>query len=209
MEINLGNLNNKELTDFLSILYNATELDHFVNDGKKYKECTNSWDRGNTKNREPHDKDRECKGDSYDDCTFRAKIRPIGNVIYKVNIKLSKLKSEDYAKLNEIFKDIRTVFKKDKSASINDIKLVGFDTIELKNTRGENDDHRGSTHCNLRVDYEDSYKLTKLNLTQLIVGLYRIKSHKFDKWYELFSDARISVKNGSNLVISCGFDHGS
>ncbi len=201
------------LTEFIQFLYNISTLDHFVHEGKKYLECSNSWSSETDTVREAHDIDTDCS--SYmDECELEPTVFPVSNasVMYKVNIDLD----ED---INDIMNDISVVSIKiimtnvvtflQNGGKTSDIKLVGFNSITLKNNCGINEDHRGSTHCNLLVDYEEKYQLIKLNLNQLLVGLYRIKSHKFDKNYEMFCSCHHEIEAHNKLLLKFEFDHGS
>jgi hypothetical protein len=224
MEINIKNLNKPQYTSLIRTLYTATRIDHFVYENKKYRECSNQWSDEDDTPREPYDPDQECTAymndgeegeESEDDdiCYFKPSVFPVydGSVIYKINFHIDTLK--DY--LNDIESPtIKNVFKNiiefiQSGNKLTDINFTGYNSIVLKNICGINPDHRGSTHCNLAVNYEETYQLTKLNLNQLIVGMYRIKSHKFDYNYEMFISCSKKIEPNNRLVIEFDFDHGS
>jgi hypothetical protein len=80
--------------------------------------------------------------------------------------------------------------------------------VVLRNLSGFNDDHRGSNHTKIELDFHPEYELPNNTQAAFIEGLYRIKSHKFDKWYELYSRCTVRLV-GSVIVVSLTFDHGS
>jgi hypothetical protein len=81
-------------------------------------------------------------------------------------------------------------------------------SVELINTCGINEDHRGSNHTDIQLDFNPNWVLRGSTLRDLVEGMYRVKSHKFDYNYELFCGSQITkVKNG--IRIEFDFDHGS
>jgi hypothetical protein len=48
----------------------------------------------------------------------------------------------------------------------------------------------------------------EFNLYELILTNTNLKSHKFDKWYELYCGAKCK-KIGNKIQINLEFDHGS
>lgn len=73
-----------------------------------------------------------------------------------------------------------------------------------------NHDHRGSDHCLLptTTDFINNVELTNPTLEDLAITLYRMKSHKWDYYYELFCDCEIEYEK-DKLILKLGFDHGS
>lgn len=95
---------------------------------------------------------------------------------------------------------------------VSDMKNLVFPadyTVTLVNTSGFNRDKRGQDKTAIKLDYHDSFQLQKNTLKNFLQGLYRIKSHKFDKWYELFSDVKLEIDGEKNITVSVRFDHGS
>lgn len=82
--------------------------------------------------------------------------------------------------------------------------------ILLSNVAGRNNDHRGSDHCRVHLAMKKYQMLTlPCSLSDLAQACYRIKSHKFDKWYELYSGIT-SIKISNNcMYVGVNFDHGS
>ena len=82
-------------------------------------------------------------------------------------------------------------------------------SLRIKNVDGINGDHRGSTHCKLGRDnlYEDSVEISlPCTIIQFAQELFRVKSHKWDKWYKLYSSSDY-VFDDETLFLS--FSHGS
>ena len=89
------------------------------------------------------------------------------------------------------------------------VNIMGAKTLILQNTRGYNYDKRGSNKCDLYLEfYEEKEIALPVTLKQLADAFFRIKSHKFDSWYELYCGCKKVVsKNG--VVLKVNFDHGS
>lgn len=82
--------------------------------------------------------------------------------------------------------------------------------IELINKRGFNNDHRGSNNTKVTLDFHDKYVIKNKSCTigNFADACYRIKSHKFDYWYELYTYVLVS-SNGRHIKLNFEFDHGS
>ncbi len=86
-------------------------------------------------------------------------------------------------------------------------KLFNIDDtkkIILKNVSDYVKDRKNFTG----LDFHDAYQLTSNSITGLINGLYRIKSHKFDKWYEFYSEITEVEEDTDCVTISVRFKHG-
>ncbi len=91
----------------------------------------------------------------------------------------------------------------------NNIKVFAnqITNLEIQNEAGINYDHRGSTHCKLGGDnlFEDTVEISlPCTIVQFAEALFRIKSHKWDYYYELYSSA--DYDDGTLLL---DFAHGS
>ena len=96
-----------------------------------------------------------------------------------------------------------------KDKTLKDFKLLCEKEINLKNENGVNKDHRGSDHTRIILDFHDNFNLPKnCTLQEFADGCYRVKSHKFYHWYELYVGASIE-QSEKKLNIHLGFDHGS
>lgn len=174
-----------------------TRLHHIMYEGLPYYERSNTW--GDTRPNDSdisHDEDEECSG--YSSCETESEIYPdnVEDVEYI------------YEKHDE---DMRCVRLKAilNEYSEDEVIICGYNNISFENTSGINDDHRGSTHCKVDLAYEDLIEFDSyISLKTLIEVYYRIKSHKFDKWYELYSSTGLDYDDYTANV-SVKFDHGS
>lgn len=83
--------------------------------------------------------------------------------------------------------------------------------VTLINKSGINYDHRGSNHTKIELDFHTSWELKDNRYKTFVHGLYRIKSHKFDRCYELFlyiTNVEVDREN-KTIKIVLKFDHGS
>jgi hypothetical protein len=112
-----------------------------------------------------------------------------------------------------------------------EIKKYGYNTqcfdpnkrVILHNVKKINRDKRGTTYLDiistklnknkLRLNFHKEWELEDNTLLSFLEGLYQIKSHKFDNWYELFSGVSSYLEEkfyGKNILhIFIDFDHGS
>lgn len=123
---------------------------------------------------------------------------------------------EDYHDFSDYIKDYNE-YHRTYIELINNIECIEMPNIILKNVDfilltnkdGYNEDHRGSDHCKVKLDFHKTYKVKcPINLEDFFKALYRMKSHKWDSWYELYIDSIITL-NHNTLCIDLHFDHGS
>ena len=93
-------------------------------------------------------------------------------------------------------------------------RAVLFQGMDMKliNTSGYNDDCRGSDRCLIQLPFETTALLrAPFTLAELIQATFRLKSHKFDFWYELFTRASVQARTGKrpSMHVKMVFDHGS
>jgi len=89
-----------------------------------------------------------------------------------------------------------------------------FQQIIFENCSGYNFDHRGANHCKIQLAQYAKFIhhccQDNLSLYDLCDIYHKLKSHKFDYWYELFCDAKIECDQQLKiLTIKLHFDHGS
>lgn len=104
-------------------------------------------------------------------------------------------------------------FNKLQNNRMQDIRLRVSGDVHLVNPKGVNWDHRGANHTRLELDFFDELNLKRdkdgcIAYSKLACALYKLKSHKFDNWYEMYIGTETLVKNG-NLYAKVDFDHGS
>lgn len=95
-------------------------------------------------------------------------------------------------------------------------KVECFDpkkTVILHNLVGINRDRRGTIKLDKKFRFHKEWRLRDNTLLSLLEGLFQIKSHKFDNWYELFVDCADYLEEFESgkeyLHIFLDFDHGS
>jgi hypothetical protein len=174
------------LSELIKYIYENTSFDGIIINKKIYTELPNKWYHINIdKPTEQQVNQHVCDG--YWDCDLKRKSI---NSEYEFSIDYGPY---DRIKLNKkLFKN-NTVFY-------------------IVNTSGKNDDHRGSDHFEYKIPYVDKVRLINPTLKELIYNLYFIKSHKCDKWYELYCDTEFSSKKykyNDVYTINIVFDHGS
>jgi hypothetical protein len=82
--------------------------------------------------------------------------------------------------------------------------------IVLHNSSGENSDDRGSNDADIILDFNREWKLpVNCTLADFIDGCFRVKSHKFDFWYELFVKVHNIEQSPEQITLYLDFDHGS
>lgn len=176
------------LTSFIKNIYDNTHFEGIQIKNKKYYELPNAW-KLRPDDKVQDNKSLMCESDWYDGCTLeRKKMKP--NTDYKFII--------DYGPYSK--KHLREKLFK------------GNAILTIKNNDGENEDHRGSDHFKYEIPYTNEERLVNPTLQDLINTLYLVKSHKCDKWYELYADAKFGVKKGkyvNEYKITLSFDHGS
>jgi hypothetical protein len=178
------------LTSFVKNIYDNTHFEAIEINNKIYRELPNAWQYKNTRDENSITNEKLiCQSDWYDGCTIKRKtIKP--DTKYKFII--------DYGSYSK-------KYLKKKIFSGNAI-------LHIKNNDGYNTDHRGSDHFKYVIPYSDSARLINPTLKDLIDALYLVKSHKCDKWYELYIDTLFTIKKGKyvneyNIILD--FDHGS
>ena len=187
----------------IQALYGGSEFIGAEKNGVTYKELPNDW-----VNRDDFtDEEAKMECDGYDECN--KSYEPIDLDINEDNFIVKKSKSFDvnyyyFPDLKSKNKDIKSFLKKlfKKNA------IFINNQIKIKNPRGENEDHRGSDHCKILLPFNTSSIMNSPTLETFIKNLYLLKSHKFDKNYEMYCSCIVVNKNES-VIITLTFDHGS
>lgn len=157
--------------------YQEQGLRYVIHKEKSYYPCNTMWyDRSDDPPDQEHDPNIQCTG-------YECHTGPW---------------SKD--NLHYVYPDdgdvIKYVFKEDEQARINRSggylslgSLLYFPRpITLVNDMGKNDDHRGSNHINIELDFACNYRISAgiHTLYDIVQGCYRIKHHKFHNQYEGF-----------------------
>lgn len=90
------------------------------------------------------------------------------------------------------------------------VQIVMSKPLVINNLSGFNNDHRGSDHIPLSLPWEYHVHMdSTVTLGELTDTAYLIKSHKFDKWYELYVGVGSIDKSKHFIEVGVNFDHGS
>jgi hypothetical protein len=205
--------NNVDIKDFFSnmikLVYNSYQITHVNYDQKNYFNCSNSWSGGKPSDgRYCHD-DEECDG--YSDCELERTTISNKN---KNNVKYFYIRDINYDcdndNDNELYQEVKNIMDYLEENDDDNIVFNSNYEIVLINPYGINDDHRGSDHTPIVLPFHQNVILGKtFTLDDLINACYKIKSHKFDYWYELYCGVDKVYTKDDNLFISVAFDHGS
>lgn len=208
---------NKKENDFFStediikltkIIFKNQKLQYVIYDDKIYFERVNLWSSKNVDKKCPclEDKDGE-KG--YWKCNYKYNyyaiyddsIRPTKEKIYVFDFNDKFLSEKDY---DDEDKELKEFFL--KRILPNKEKITIKENLIFQNKDGINRDHRGSTHCQLELEFIPIITIKKgtYSFDEISNLLWNLKSHKFENWYELFCDCE--YKNNKFIL---DFDHGS
>uniref|UniRef100_A0A6C0C9F3 Uncharacterized protein n=1 Tax=viral metagenome TaxID=1070528 RepID=A0A6C0C9F3_9ZZZZ len=183
----------------------VTSFHHIKFNGQRYYETSNMWETHKIKKRPKYDIDHPCYG--YGECELSTLIYPKGEdlirYVLRCNYDVAEMLSQDEQPKFLKFVEQMSKYK------LKNVMFVGFNNLTIKNTCGRNEDHRGSNHCNIYLPMHDKVVMTKFaTLYDLAIAYYRLKSHKWDRWYELFSYA-MPVRKKNDIIVNLVFDHGS
>ena len=113
--------------------------------------------------------------------------------------------------LSKILLDLYNFINK-TDENMNEVWLKFPYNIELKhNELKPNDEHRGSNHTRIILDFPRLLSINKkeLMLLEFAEYLYRIKSNKFDHHYEMFYKIETITNLGNKSRWNLKFDYGS
>jgi len=206
------------------------QIDWIKYKNKNYFNCENTWydaeeilEKMKEKNILPAHINHECC--EYDECENKFKYNKTNTNISDIEYVFSgSIDLEDLAdrvddkhdnnnkninpesnyKINKIILMISKLKLEPK-----EIKFISEFNIKIVNKCGFNHDHKGSNHTLLKLPWIDEVNLGKeFTFFDLLSANYNLKSHKFDKWYELYCDVSCEKLNDL-VIISLNFNHGS
>lgn len=204
-EFNLDVLDDSELKILLGALirfiYDTHALFSFEYDGKEYHNQPNQWYFGEYDGF-PHDPVTPCKG--YDECEFEedqelVRVKPKKGKKIKYNIDWEGMDFDEESK--PLSYEIGRIFNGNPILHSRSLILIN---------ESFNEDHRGSDHTRIILDFPGKVELKekKTKMTDFIDALFRLRSHKFENWYEMYYSAEVS-SNKSAIIVDVIFDHGS
>ena len=134
------------------------------------------------------------KEDDYYNCNgpkFVSNEMEDDEYVYKFNSKLNGHRfPEPYAGEKYNNKLIREIHEFLKEKSPKKLTLKNIHKIKFINDTGVNKDSRGIRDLEWKLHFWPEYTVQSdhsLKLHDLIVAAYKIKSHKFERWFEMFS----------------------
>eukprot|EP01084_Bolivina_argentea_P203953 348254_1 len=226
------------LSSFWHQMRYSYSINYILYENKQYYQRSNTYYKrpSDLKNKYEHDQDIECDwGDTK--CKGSWEIKPINSddiiYIYNGDVSNDKLRFADIDQhyhlrttktkleingmyiFNELCK-IASKFKL-KNVFIGEEYNRKYD-ICFVNPDGINDDHRGADHCKIHLPFHGTQLIKKnqtVSFRNLVDIYFKSKSHKFDFWYELYSDCRVKMchstydEQNSYMEITFSYDHGS
>lgn len=199
-------LDSKTIKWLLKYVADVTQFHHIELNGLPYYETSNMWRSFDILERPDYDPDTPCS--DYFKCEHNATIWPT------TNDKIKYFFEHDYSERNIIYhhhdKFDRKRFLIDLARhELKNVLLTGLDEIKIVNRHGKNSDHRGSDHCKVMLPMCSEVILQKhVTLHDIVVAFYKLKSHKWDKHYEMFLRSNVMIC-GNVANIKLLFDHGS
>lgn len=92
------------------------------------------------------------------------------------------------------------------------VKFMNIHRLTVNNKYGINPDTRGTRVLDWKLMFHPTFTITNprdITLHDLIIAVYKTKSHKFENWYEAVIEVdNVVLKNG-NLEFDLTVDHGS
>lgn len=213
--VSLHDLTVQQWSYIIRYILASISLDYvFLRDGKKkkiYRNRGNTWENGPGK---------QCNG--YLECeTSSDRFKTKSKIHYQLKEQqLSGDDQKDEAKSVEIqYND--PIFKYLSEFGGLGCEIACNKPIIFKHSFEEpNDDHRGSDHTKLILDFNPTYAITPtfldfekeegiITLDQIADAIFRVKSHKFDLCYEMLFGASKVIETPSAIVVHLNFDYGS
>ena len=176
-------IDKRNIIDFMiSIIANNTYLSHIIYDDKLYYERTNTWCDTIRPDDTQHDIDVYCNLDESNTFDEIANKCPKSEIFVNSNeIKYVIAKSPiEYNGIENILENY----------SHDDVIFVGYKSILFVNASGINKGHNGSTHCKVNLECQTHVIFNHyITLNDLADMFYRIKSHKFNYWFDCYKNS--------------------
>lgn len=199
-------LNEETIEALFQYINRTTKFDHIIYNGKPYYERENMWQNSECEVRPDYDPDVEC--DQYmSDCEDpEDDIYPSDykNIEFVITQEHDVVPDEDDWSPSEI-----ALYERLQNKDPEKVLLVGYEKLIIHNSMGINEDHRGSDHCKVHIPfYHDTIDTKHLTLRELMTRFYQLKSHHWDKNYEMFCGTKTYIQEGM-IKVYLDFDHGS
>lgn len=211
-------------SELFNIINRSFDILYFTYKDKHYFNCSNQWYDGKDiikqmKELNIKPSHRDCNCDGYFECDnpskyCKKKVEPY-EITYTFSgyFKLDEDKEDEEYKGEDLknWKNIKNFFQKITNLGLKpeEIKFCTKERIKFVNNDGFNHGHRGSDHTKIKLPFLSEVELDKeFSLYELILTNTNLKSHKFDKWYELYCGAKCKKIN-NKIIVNLDFDHGS
>lgn len=216
MNLDKGNFNKPKFFDILiQDIYRNCYLDYVIIDGVKHQSASTKWNE--EKKQKEMFQPPECFGDEYccdnengEDSEINEEEmlwnNPLPDHIDHTKIQFIMNTGEFF---NE-YKDDDGNYKMFSDILINEnVVFNSKKEIILINHNGENFDHNGSDHFLYKIPMERKIKMpNQFTFLDLVIALFRLKSHHIDTFYELYCSSQL-VELNDKIKIYLDFDHGS
>lgn len=190
---------NTSFNCLIRLVLENCRIGYVEHQGCKYFNRQNQW---NDCEQDCNDKN-SCLG--YWDCEFLKRIKPKDDISYFLRMDVELVDTIEDKQENKRMANLINRFGWDTP-----LFESSLSTITLVNSSGFNDDHRGSDHTKLILDFNNEWTVKGNRFVDFAEAVFRIKSHKFDTWYEMFCESHSeSNLTGDKFVVMCEFDHGS
>lgn len=197
--------NDNEMNTLIECLYNNSCIDHVEYKDKNYYEGV-AYDDDVPEHKLWNDE--TCKGDICEwECFEPYRVLYPDDIKYIMRINNHIVVDEELGYDNLDF--VEEIVNQHNDVGCK-IILCGYDSIVFKNLSGINSDHRGETKCFIELPLHDEYKIDlPCDLETFAEAIHKIKSHKWDYWYELFGACVKFEEIDNILYVDLTFDHGS
>lgn len=206
--------NERIISDLGHFAMKTTEIEYVTYKGKKYYMRGNSLNNGPDE-RPDYDPDVECgMHDGYmDGCEAPPEIYPENDADVEFHLKYNPKNvvwNED-----SFSQESQKLIRKIQHTPVEKVRLTAsadgaVSVLVMRNPSGINTDHRGCDHCKVHLAFHSDYSLPlPCTLMDFMKAMYRIKSHKWDYWYELYGGATVKSCKKGIMKVDFSFDHGS
>ena len=196
----------QEFSFLFAIISRASTLDFVEYNGHEIRQGTDLvYDRKNP------DTDSDSESVNYEESDFEDEI-PSDQFKYIIGWDLSGDEIEyviEYLLNDSDYQEEYVINKVEHYIDMIKTNKKILPNITLHNLAGYNSDKRGSDRTCPVLDFSTTYKVEGNTITDLAEAYYRVKSHKFDNWYEMFMKVVEVNKNQDTFDVYIDFDHGS
>ena len=207
--LNISNDDNNLMQDLMHFIYNSFQLDHdkmkplydHIDVPNTFDDDDSSFDDDNDEYIDKYASIRGFNGDI--DLEFTDYHEEDDKYYYIYNgITSHKYKNESF---------IKEIYKYLSEKSPRKLRIFEGHNLLLINKSGLNSYTGGCKYLDWRLHFWPEYKVSKkrrITLHDLIIGASKIKSHKFENFYEKYLHVKDFKINDDCIQIEARFDHG-